>query len=28
MKVIESGISGIRQDGIRLSFIFRIRSRD
>ena len=28
MNVIESAISGVRQDGIRLSFVFRISGRD
>jgi len=27
MNVIESAISGVRQDGIRLSFIFRLSGR-
>jgi hypothetical protein len=26
--IIESAISGVRQDGIRLSFLFRISGRD
>jgi hypothetical protein len=28
MNVIESAISGVRQDGIRLSFVFRISGRE
>ena len=28
MNVIESAISGVRQDGIRLRFIFRISGRE